>query len=240
MQGTIITPAKNHTVELAAAGRIYQAKLSPDLGTVKPGDEVLFQEISPAGWFKKGRAQITDVKPFDLSTLPSAVSLDRSVPAHQLVEQDSSYRLAAEGSSFADCYQRLAAAAIKYEANALLQLETSYIKRPFARTLLCRVTASPAQITGPVYQPKPGLHMKLPVKYSRRNSPSSAQLRYIRVLLVCLLLIAEPCLARLSAREVIPLLYGQILMAALPIFCLIYAVLCNPVKRAVYILRTKH
>ena len=38
MQGTIITPAKNHTVELAAAGRIYQAKLSPDLGTVKPGD----------------------------------------------------------------------------------------------------------------------------------------------------------------------------------------------------------
>ena len=236
MQGTIIALGSARTADIYAQGKIYQTKLSPDLAEAWPGDQVSCRELVSPSCGKKGTVQVSALAPLSRPQ-KLAWSQNRSIKDHVLQETNSGYLLAAEAADYQTCYQLLAQKALSCNANALLDVTGCGYKRPFAKRPLCRLTALPAQISGPDFQPKPGLHLNLPEKFSRRNSPNGAQLRYVRVLLICLLLILEPCLARLGATGSIPLLASQILMAVLPIFCLIYALIYNPCRAVVYLLR---
>lgn len=231
MEGIIIA-LQSRQAEIYSAGRVLQADLPAAAAHARAGDRVELAESAD------GSLKVSAVKPLPLPD-NVAWSEDNTVPGHHSVELDTSLRLCAEGPDFASCYRLLAQKAGEYRANALLQLQTSYVRRLLHRELLCRVSAVPAQITGEHFSPAPGLKMQLPLKYIRRNSPNGAWLRYCRVLLICLLLIAEPCLAALTHRSLLPQIAGQTAMAALPLLCLAAAFYLNPRRLTCFLTRVR-
>ena len=231
MQGTLIAlHGSSLSAVVYSQGKIYQVKLSSDLASkALPGSQV---EFTPEG-------TVSALQVPQLTALPIACSLDSHVAEHKTIERDSSYLLCAEARTFAECYAQLAAAAQHCHANALLNIKGEYLKRRFSKRIVCRLCAEPGQVNGAVYQAMPGIHLKLPNSWLRRNSPSSAQRRYQSVLLICLLLIAEPCLSARIKQGRLPELIGYSIMGALPIFCLIAAILNDPCRKMVYLLQTR-
>ncbi len=233
MKGIIIALQGRQAEIYTEESSLLQAELPAGRESARAGDGVeLIQDA-------EGRLQIEQIHPL---ALPDCVawSEDSTVAGHRNIELDTSLRLCAEGPDFPTCYCLLAQKAEEYHANALLQLQTSYVKRPLHCEILCQVSAVPAQISGEIFSPPPGIKMQLPLKFLRRNSPNGAWLRYCRVLLFCLLLIAEPCLAALTQRALLPQLIGQILMGALPLLCLAAGLYLNPRRPAFFLMRRRH
>ena len=231
MQGTLIALSGRTNATVCQQNKIYQLKLSADLATqALPGSTVEYDLSSGTITAFIEKPQVNNI----------ALSCDLTVPEHQILSRDGSYQLCAEGHSFKECYKNLASCATAHHINALLNLKGEYVKRPFARHLVFRLCAEGAQISGPQYNPDPGYKLTLPLKLLRRNSPSQAQKRYHIVLLVCLLLIVEPCLSALMQRQILPELVAYIRMGALPMLCLLGAIFDNPCRSTVYLKQVRH
>ncbi|MBO8415564.1 MAG: hypothetical protein IAB19_04180 [Proteobacteria bacterium] len=234
MYGTIIA-VNQRQLDISAQDKIYQAELSADLAKPTPGDQAEFEPLAAPSVLQKGAGRLIQISKAQLPQ-DIAWSGGNYVEGHQVQDMDSSFELCTEGADFGQCCTLLAKKAQEAHANALLQFKVEFVKRPLHQPRLCRLSAVPAQIKGEVYKPEPGISLQLPTKFLRRNSPNNAAVRYRIVLLICLLMIVEPCLASLTRQGLWPVIIGEGLMAALPIFCLAAALLSNP-RRLVFYLR---
>lgn len=237
MYGTIIA-VNQRQIDISAHDKIYHAELSTDLERPNITDTAEFEPLTEPSLFQKGEAELKAIEP---ARLPDSIawSRDNYVEGHHVQEMDSSMQLCAEGADFNECCRLLADKAKAAHANALLQFTVEFVKRPLHQPRLCRLSAVPAQVNGEIFKPEPGISLRLPTKFLRRNSPNNASLRYRIVLLICLLMIVEPCLASITRQGILPVIVGQALMAALPIFCLAGVLVSNPRRLTFFMKQTK-
>lgn len=246
MHGTIIQLNKSKDfalIHVVESSKLFQAPLSEITQGTHAGDSCEFEVLSEPGMFSHGKAHITKIEPLDLSSNTKvALSYNSTLDhEHELLKDTHEYLIAAEGGFEKECRSALIEKAIECKANALLDLKLECVVRPGVKTVLYRYTARPAIITGPKYQPEPGVE-RLDIKdnRTRRNSPNEAQVRYIRVLILSFLFIAVPCILSLSKRGVIPsILLGQIITVALLGVSMMLFLFVSFKKRQGYILTLK-
>lgn len=245
MQGTVIAikPEQDYCdIYMHEAAETYRAPL----GTFKSDAELRvgvtaeFEREGTPSFFSPGKAKLTRLTPLDLSNEKVALTYDAEVPEHRVLQKDHNYLVAAEGGFERECRSALLEKAIECHANALFNLKLEVITRPGVKTALFRYTAQPVIVEGPKYHQEPGQKLTIPVKVARRNSPNEAMVRYIRVLLICFLFIAIPCIMALTQRGVIPSqLMGQIITAGLLVLCMILFLFISFHKRQSFILTLK-
>ena len=246
MQGTIIEIKRDQgycVVNNPERAETYHATLGelkndPNL-TV--GADCEFEISKQPSFFRPGKSTLLSCKALDLTNTKVALTTAARYPEHDMIHENFDYQLAAEGGSEREARSALIERAIACHANALLNLKLETVQRPGVKIVLYRYTANAAIIEGPTYHQEPGYKLNIPTKLARRNSPNEAMVRYIRVLLICFLFIAIPCILALTQRGVIPSqLMGQVITAGILVLCMFMFMFTAFKKKQSYILRPRH
>ena len=245
MQGTVIAINRvNQYCDIYDSDNkaTYRASLDgvADSDKLVVGDDCLYTITAQPTFLGPGKATLDKFRALIFNNDKVALTREASYPEHSTIKEEHSCLLAAEGSYEKECRSALIELALKYHVNALLDLKLEVVTRPGVKSALFRYTARPALITGAKYNPEPGQGMDIPTKLARRNSPNEAKVRYVRVLLLCFLFIAVPCVMSMGARGVFPsLIWSQIINAALIVMCMIVFLLVFFRKRQAFILTLK-
>ncbi len=246
MQGTIIEINREKdycVVNNPDQAETYEASLGElkgDLNLVVGSDCEI--EVSKApSFFAHGKAKLLSCQALEFKNTKVALTTEARLPEHEILQENSDYFIAAEGGSERECRAAITERAIECHANALLGLKLETVVRPGVKTVLYRYIARPAIIEGPQYHQEPGIGLDIPTKVARRNSPNEAMVRYIRVLLICFLFIAIPCVLSMTQGGMIPSpLMGQIITAGLLVMCMVLFMFISFKKKQSYILVNKH
>ena len=215
-------------------------------GTIIAIDEALavgadceFDAMKKPSFFSPGNANLTKIEALNLHNEKVALTTKNAFPEHEIIKEDRNYLIAAEGGFERECRAALIEKAIECHANGLLDLKLEVVTRPGVKAALFRYTARPAIIDGPKY--KQGQGLTIPTKVARRNSPNEAMVRYIRVLLICFLFIAIPCIMSLTQQGVIPSpLVGQMLTAGILVLVMFVFMFVSFKKKQSFILNLKN
>lgn len=243
MEGTVISVNLKQNSCLVYVHTIpatYKAIISEQFKTVKVGDDCDFDVEKAPSFFAYGQAKLNIIKHLEFKNDKIAITPEANVAQHNIIKDNKDYLVAAEGGFERECRAALIEKALECKANALLDLKLECVIRPGVKTVLFRYTARPAIVEGPEYHQTPGQGLAIPTKVARRNSPNEAQVRYIRVLLICFLFITIPSIMRLTERGVIPTeLLGKILTAGLIVLCMALFMFISFKRKKSFILNVK-
>lgn len=246
MKGTIIAinPDKGYcdlyNAELAETYRSSLEGFAQDPALVI-GSDCEFDAMSKPSFFSPGKANLTSISALEFNNEKVALTHASQVADHELLKDDRNYLIGAEGGFERECRSALIEKALECHANALLDLKLEVVTRPGVKTALFRYTARPSIIEGPKYHQEPGQGLTIPTKVARRNSPNEAMVRYIRVLLICFLFIAIPCIMSLTQQGIIPTqLIGQMITAGILVLVMFIFMFISFRKRQSFILNLKN
>ena len=127
----------------------------------------------------------------------------------------------------------------KSNANALINTELTVKALRFSGKHLFCYKANAAIIEGAEYHQQPGIKLDINEKIVRRNSPNEAMIRYIRVLLISVLLIILPCLLSLQQQGTLPTPLGSIACGIALGLSLFTGLFYSSRKQVAYLLRQK-
>lgn len=246
MKGTIIAVNKEkgycdlYNSNLAETYRSSLEGFAQDEALVV-GSECEFDAMKKPSFFSPGQANLTKIEGLVFKNEKVALTTKNNVPDHEIIKEDRNYLVAAEGGFELECRSALTEKAIECNANALLDLKLEVVTRSGVKTALFRYTARPAIINGPKYKQDHGQGLTIPTKVARRNSPNEAMVRYIRVLLICFLFIAIPCIMSLTQQGIIPTpLIGQMITAGILVLVMFIFMFISFRKRQSFILSLKN
>lgn len=205
------------------------------------GSDCEFEAQSGPSFFSPGKAKLISITPLEFKNEKVALTKESNVADHELIKDDRNYLIGAEGGFERECRSALIEKALECHANALLDLKLEVVTRPGVKAALFRYTARPGIIEGPKYHQEPGQGLTIPTKVARRNSPNEAMVRYIRVLLICFLFIAIPCILSLTEQGIIPSpIIGQMLTAGILVLEMFIFMFISFRKRQSFILNLKN
>lgn len=246
MKGTIIAINKDkgycdlYNSELSETYRSSLEGFAND-EALAVGADCEFDAMKKPSFFSPGNANLTKIEALNLHNEKVALTTKNAFPEHEIIKEDRNYLIAAEGGFERECRAALIEKAIECHANGLLDLKLEVVTRPGVKAALFRYTARPAIIDGPKYKQEPGQGLTIPTKVARRNSPNEAMVRYIRVLLICFLFIAIPCIMSLTQQGVIPSpLVGQMLTAGILVLVMFVLMFISFKKKQSFILNLKN
>lgn len=203
MKGTIIEVNREKDYCLCHSNTNFLT-YKTELGTFKDnpnltvGCDCIFEPIKDGSAFSIGSCKLEKIFAIDYSNTKVLVTTESKVPDYKILEQDKNYLVCGEGRYEREARAAMIELAIESNVNCLLEVSCETVRRPGIKNVLYRCTGRPAVVTGEHYQPEPGIHMNLPTKLARRNSPNEASVRYNRVLIISILMIMIPCLTAMG------------------------------------------
>lgn len=246
MQGTIIEINRDKdycVVNNPERAETYTAPLGDFKGdpNMVLGADCEFEIVKQQSFFAHGKATLLSCQRLEYKNTKVALTTEGRLPEHEILQENHAYFIAAEGGSEKECRAALIEQALACHANALLALKLETVVRPGVKSVLYRYIARPAIVEGPLYHQEPGMSLDLQTKTARRNSPNEAMVRYIRVLLICFLFIAIPCVLSMTQGGMIPSkLMGQVITAGLLMLCMVLFLFTSFKKKQSFILVNKH
>ena len=240
MQGILISAdLKSRQAVIACDNKFYTAKLSENEASLKPGDQVEFSIKEEADNTKNKMVTIDSVTPTDYAQYGIAIVSACAVSEHAIIDSKHNVKLCGEGPDAKSALDALVTLAKKSNANALLNTELTVKPLRFSGKHLFCYKADAAIIEGTKYHQQPGIKLDIDERFARRNSPNEAMIRYVRVLLISLLLILLPCVLSLQQQGVIPNPIGSVICGILLGISLYTGLFYNSRKVNSYLLRTK-
>lgn len=190
------------TAILIADGKLYKAKISKDLEHITAGALAQIEIIFAPSLFKYGACTIKEAQNlnfYDFNTKQCIATTQSNIEKDfDVLERIDDYMIVAESSSLPKAIQMIIDEGLKYNANMLYNVKISHKSYLLSKNARFIVSAKPAIVKHDEIEMKPGVHLDFDKRIVRRNSPNDASTRYIRVLLVCLLIIVLPILLRLG------------------------------------------
>ena len=229
------TPA-TRTGKAVSNGKVYRFTLRADLAC-DVGDTVEGEEVRPAGLYSEGEMHAVTVQPLSLDYPDVAVTRAMALSGHDTLSVIDDVTLCSEGTDVQECLNQMVEWLKGTNANALLNLQVESQRKTLSPGVLFKLSAHVAQVRGERYHSPTGLAITLKRNEARRNSPNGAQIRYVRVLLVCALFVAIPCLLRTAQRFELPLNLALAASGILTLLCLILGIIYFPKKQRVFLHR---
>lgn len=219
--------------------KVYTFKLSQNLGC-SIGDEVEGEEITSPSLFNDGEMHIVSIIPLELNYPDFAVSKSIALKGHDTIVIVNDLTLCAEGKDPKECIDAMVEYLKDSYANALLNLTIEGHTKRFCKGVLWKVSANIAQLRGENFNSEAGRAITIKRNQARRNSPNKASIRYVRVLLVCALLVIIPCLLRTAQRGLLgPMVISQVLSILLVLGALFLGIIYYPKHKRVYLAKNK-
>ncbi len=219
--------------------KVYTFKLSQNLGC-SIGDEVEGEEITSPSLFNDGEMHIVSIIPLELNYPDFAVSKSIALKGHDTIVIVDDLTLCAEGKDPKECIDAMVEYLKDSYANALLNLTIEGHTKRFCKGVLWKVSANIAQLRGENFNSEAGRAITIKRNQARRNSPNKASIRYVRVLLVCALLVIIPCLLRTAQRGLLgPMVISQVLSILLVLGALFLGIIYYPKHKRVYLAKNK-
>ena len=240
MQGVLISVDLNlkHAV-IACDNKLYTAKLSKNVASLQPGDLVEFSATDETDGEKNKTVKIDSVTHTDYKKYGIAIVSASSVDGHEIIDSKLNVKLCGEGPDAKSALDSLVELAKKSNANALINTELTVKALRFSGKHLFCYKANAAIIEGAEYHQQPGIKLDINEKVVRRNSPNEAMIRYIRVLLISVLLIILPCLLSLQQQGTLPTPLGSIACGIALGLSLFTGLFYSSRKQVAYLLRQK-
>ena len=239
MQGILINiDHKKNKARIVAKDKLYTATVDNNTNDLTPGNFLEISIIKEPSLLSEGIAEIDGIGNYDLPFEETLIVTDKDlIEGHSILDHKNRTLIAAEGADAINAFKALIKRAKESNANALLNTKLKIEILNFSQKPLFRYTAEAAIIEGPQYHQKPGIKLDIKENIARRNSPNKAMIRYIRVLILCALLILIPCLLSLQQRDLLPYPLGSTLAIAVTLISIIGALFVSSRKVISYLSR---